>query len=116
MTDSSEPSNAELQRLLVRVGQDVQGLFAQMQQYVLREVYHADQKAASERIRRLEDEARAARTLAAEEAATAKERAETEAHSATQSVRVAKLTSVGAFLASVGAALVTGWLSKGGHS
>lgn len=110
-----EPSNAELQRLIERIGKDIQGLMATMQQYVLREVYHAEQTASTGRITRLEDEAVAARTLAAEEASAAQALAKNEAASSKQSVRIAKLTSLGAFLAAVAAAVVSGWLSKGGH-
>lgn len=113
-----QPSPRELHQLIERNHKDlvsdlrdmqtqhsaaIQTLIAQMQQYVLREVYHAEQTAQSERIVRLEKQGE-----------TDRERAATEAHSARQTSRMALLTSIGTFLAALAVAAVSAWL-RGGH-
>lgn len=117
---SGEPQPGELSRSLREFRRDVRddfaALMARMDQMVLREVYNVQRDALIARVKRVEAEVLAARTRAEEEAQAAQELASAEASSSKQAVKVAKLGSLGAFIASVCAALVSGWLSsKGGH-
>jgi hypothetical protein len=97
------------------VRDDFAALIARLDQLVPREVYNVERDATSARIKRLEDDHAAARTRAEEDARAARELAASEASETKRANRATKITSVAAVVASVAAALVSGWLSKGGH-